>query len=159
MLQKRYKNDMVTNPDFFDTPPTNFKSIKLEEVESKLCDFKKRFDGSSNIMLRNAYNFGKWLNVARKVFQREKVLKQKKLQKTFAIYVKEIANISKQTQWNYKQIYKLIEKAPKIMKCQIKYVYLIQKNKILMAYFNTEDSVWKHPRDCDCTECIAYFPN
>ena len=52
--------------------------------------------------------------------------------------------IKKQTIYNYKNLYKLMKIAPKLMNCRVNMAYFVQYHEILMNYFEEHDERWKH---------------
>ena len=54
--------------------------------------------------------------------------------------------MKKQTTYNYKNLYKLMKMAPKLMNRRVSMTYFVVKHDILFNYFNEQNKgqPWKH---------------
>ena len=66
-------------------------------------------------------------------------------------------NIKKQRIYNYKNLYKLIKIAPKLMNWRVNMTYFVQHHEILMNYHEEHDELWKHNVYCNYEACNSYF--
>ena len=64
-----------------------------------------------------------------------------------------------QTTYNYKNLYKLMKIAPKLMNYRVNMTYFILNHDILFNYFNeeNEEQPWKRSVPCNCDVCNSYF--
>ena len=64
-----------------------------------------------------------------------------------------------QTTYNYKNLYKLMKIAPKLMNYRANMTYFILNHDILFNYFNeeNEEQPWKRSVPCNCDVCNSYF--
>ena len=67
--------------------------------------------------------------------------------------------MKKQTIHNYRNFYKLISIAPKLMNRRVNMTYFVKNHEILFDYFeeNEEQIPWKHNVYCACDACISDF--
>ena len=67
--------------------------------------------------------------------------------------------IKKQSIYNYKNLYKLMRIAPKLLNCRVNMTCFINSHDILFIYFqeNEEQTQWKHNIYCDCETFNSYF--
>ena len=98
------------------------------------------------------------MSTAAKVFRREKN-RGETLPCRFEDWIEREreCGIKKQTIYNYKNLYKLMKIAPKLMNCRVNMTYFVQHHEILMNYFEEHDEPWKHNVCCNCEVCSSYF--
>ena len=65
----------------------------------------------------------------------------------------------KKTIYNYKNLYKLMRLAPKLLNCRVNMTYFAKNHEIPFSYFekNEEQMLWKHNVCRDCETCSSYF--
>ena len=153
-LRSKYKDE---DPQMHYLPMTPSKDLSFEEVTNTVKMYIKMVQKTDNFVLKNTYTLGSWLILAEKHFKHEKYLKRNpSLPKQFGQWIKTFG-ISRQSGDIYKNIFKLINKAPRLINCQIS-INLLKKNySLLSEYFETKDSPWKHDRKCKCDICRSYF--
>ena len=67
--------------------------------------------------------------------------------------------MKKHANCNYKNLFKLIKIAPKLMNCRVSMTYFLINYDILFNYFSreNEEQPWKHSVCCDCEVCNSYL--
>ena len=67
--------------------------------------------------------------------------------------------IKSQSVYNYKNLYKLMRIAPKLLNCRADMMYFVKNHHILFNYFNEnkEQTPWKHNFSCIYETCNSYF--
>ena len=75
----------------------------------------------------------------------------------FEDWIESECDMKKQTIYNYKNIYKLMKIAPKLVNCRVNMMYFVQYHEILINYFEEHDELWKHHVFCDYEACNSYF--
>ena len=130
----------------------------INQIEVILTECSLYMKKTESFYLKNAYQFGDWLQMAFKLFRHEKyVVRNPRLPATFEKWLKNI-NISKKQFYTYKNLRKLIVVAPKLINCRVTVKFLIERYMILIAYFkNNNDDIWSHEVNCECQNCIEYF--
>ena len=83
------------------------------------------------------------MSTAAKEFRREEN-RGKDLPGRFEDWIESECDMKKQTIYNYKNIYKLMKIAPKLMNCRVYMTYFVQHHEILINYFEEHDEPWKH---------------
>ena len=102
--------------------------------------------------LKNKTVLGGWISIAAKVYRRQN------LSCRFEIWLYEECRIKRQTSYNYRNLYKLMSVAPKLMNCRVNTTYFFKNHEILFKYFDEETQTpWKHPFFCTCEDCVSYF--
>ena len=84
--------------------------------------------------LKNKVLLGGQVSTAAKVFRREKN-RGKNLAGRFEDWMERESDMKKQTIYNYKNLYKLMRIAPKLMNCRVNMTYFVQHHEIFMNYF------------------------
>ena len=92
--------------------------------------------------LKNETLLGGWISTAAKVFRRDKSMEEKKLPDRFADQLYKKCKIKKQTIYNYKNLYKLMSIASKLINCQVNMTYFIKNHEILLNYFKKMKSTY-----------------
>ena len=66
--------------------------------------------------------------------------------------------MKKQMIYNYKNFYKLMRSARKLMNCRVNMTYFVKNHGTLMNYFEeSKEQLWKHSVSCNCEACNSYF--
>ena len=84
--------------------------------------------------LKNKVLLGGWISTAAKVFRRDK-MRGKNLSNRFEDWMFRVCGIKKQTIYNYKNLYKLMIIAPKLLNCRVNMTYFVKNHDILLNYF------------------------
>ena len=106
-------------------------------------------------MKTNKTLMGGWISTAMRVFRRE-MLGENLLGRFEDWIYKECR---KTNNLYYKNFYKLMKLALKLLNCRLNMTFFIKNHKILFSYFeeNEEQIPWKHSIYCDCETCSSYF--
>ena len=65
--------------------------------------------------LKNKFLFGGWISIAAKTYRHDKTMKKKNLPHRFEDWIYRECKIKKQTICNYRNLYKLMSVAPKLL--------------------------------------------
>ena len=112
-----------------------------------------------NKSLKNKALLGGWISTAAQVFRREKNIRGENLPGRFEDWIYREHGMKKQTSYNYKDLYKLMKIAPKLMNCRVYMTCFVLNHDILFNYFSegNEKQRWKHSIPCNCKGCRSYF--
>ena len=79
----------------------------------------------------------------------------KNLPRRFEDWMYRECGITKQTIYNYRNLYKLMRIATKSLNCRVNMTYFVKNHKILFNNFeeNEEQIPWKHNVYRDCETC------
>ena len=152
-LRKSYDRSTPESMNYI----SHFQNVKsLQELIPYFGNVTAGF--RENFYLKKGYLFGKWLNVASKLYRYERfVKKNNKLPSTFEKWLKPYG-ISKSKSETYRRLVKLVESAKKIVNCNVSVKYIMKHFIELLTYFQNERTgVWSHDIDCTCDECTNYF--
>ena len=95
---------------------------------------------------------GGWLLMASKVYRRQNFSCR------FEKWLYEQYRIKRQTNYNYRNLYKLMSVASKLMNYRVNVTYFFKTHEILCKYFDEDTQTpWKHVFYCTCEYCISYF--
>ena len=88
--------------------------------------------------------------VQRKYTDMTKMTGEKNLSCRFKDWLYKDCKVKKQTSYNYRNLYKLMSVAPKLMNCRVNMTYFVKSHEILLNYFeeNEEQIPWKHEFSC-----------
>ena len=87
-----------------------------------------------------------------------KVYRRQNLSCRFEDWLYEQCRIKRQTSYNYRNLFKLMSVAPKLMNCRVNVTYFFKNHEILFKHFNEDiQTPWKHVVYCECEDCISYF--
>ena len=102
---------------------------------------------------------GGWISITAKVSRREKNMRGENLPDRFEDWMYKNCTMKKQTIYNYKNLYKLMRIAPKLMNCRVNMTYFAQNHEILISYFNeeNEEQPRKHSVSWYFEACNSYF--
>ena len=112
-----------------------------------------------NKSLKNKALLDGWISTAAQVFRREKNIRRENLPDRFEDWIYRQCRMKKQTSYNYKNLYKLMKIARKLMNCRVNMTYFVLNHGILFNYFSegNEKERWKHSIPCNCKGCRSYF--
>ena len=132
--------------------------FSFEEMSGYLKTFSKSVIEVENMTLKNKVLLGGWISTAAKVFRCDK-MHGKNLPSRSEDWMFKECKIKKQTVYNYKNMYKLMIIAPKLLSCRVNMTYFVKKHNILLNYFqeSEEQTPWKHNISCVCETCNSYF--
>ena len=128
-------------------------------MSDHLKAFSKSVTEFENITLTNKVLLGGWILTASKVFRRNKNVHGKNLPGRFENCVLKECKIKKQSIYKFKNLYKLMWIAPKLLNCQFNMTYFVKNRDILLNHFqqNEEQSPWEHNVNCIFETCNSYF--
>ena len=129
------------------------KEPSFEEITSYFKTFSKSIKEDENMSLKNTYLFARWILMASKVYRREN------LSCRFEYWLYCLGKIKRQASYNYRNLFKLMSVAPKLINCRVNTTYFAKNYEILLKYFNESETQtpWKHVFSCTCEDCISYF--
>ena len=85
----------------------------FEAIAENLKTFSKSIKKDENMGLQNQSLIGGWLLMATNIYRRQN------LKCRFEDWLYEECRIKRQTSYNYRNIYKLMSVAPKLMNCRV----------------------------------------
>ena len=132
--------------------------FSFEEISDYLKTFCTSIREVENMSLKNKVLLGGWISTEAKVFKRDKNLRGKHPGRFEDSMFKE-CKIKKQLIFNYKNLYKLMRIAPKLLNYRVNMTYFVKNHNILFNHFqeNEKQTPWKHNVYCDCETCNSYF--
>ena len=88
-----------------------------------------------------------------------KVYRKENLSYRFEDWLYRLNKIKRQASYNYRNLFKLISAASKLINCKINATYFAKNHEILLNYFNELETQtpWKYEFSCICEDCISYF--
>ena len=88
-----------------------------------------------------------------------KVYRKDNLSYRFEDWLFHLSKIKRQASYNYRNLFKLMSAAPKLINCKINATYFVNNHEILLNCFNELETQtpWKHAFCCMCEDCILYF--
>ena len=87
-----------------------------------------------------------------------KMCMEKNLPGQFEEWMYRESRIKKQIIFNYKNLYKLMRIALKLMNCRVSMTYLVKNYQILINHFEeNKEQPWKHNVSCNCEAFNSYF--
>ena len=96
----------------------------FEAITGYLKTFSKSIKEDENMGLKNKTLIGGWILITSKVYRRQN------LSCRFEDWLYEECKINRRTNYNYRNLYKLMSVAPKLMKCRVNFLnILIKKHK------------------------------
>ena len=103
--------------------------------------------------LKNKFLFGGWILMASKVYRKEN------LSYRFEDWLYCLCKTKRQTSYDFRNIFNLVNAAPKLINCKINAACFVKNHEILLNYFNELETQtpWKHAFSCMHQDCISYF--
>ena len=131
----------------------------FEEISDRLKTFAKSMKENENFSLKCKTLMGGWLLTAARIFRRDKNMLGKSLPGKFEDWIYKECSMRKQTTYNYKNLYKLMRLAPKLLNCRVNMIFFVKNHEILFSYFeeSQEQTPWRHNVRCECEACKSYF--
>ena len=149
-LKSQYLEHNPQDRTFIPNIPSEEPSF--EAITGYLKTFSKSIKEDENMGLKNKTLIGGWILITSKVYRRQN------LSCPFEDWLYEECRIKRQTSYNYRNLYKLMSVAPKLMNCRVNVTYFFKNHEILCKYFDEETQTpWKHVFYCTCEDCISYF--
>ena len=157
-LKKQYLPHNEEPGAFIEDIPSQ-EDRSFEEIPDYLRIFSKSIKENENMSLKNKVLMGGWISTAATVFRRDKNILGENLPGRFEDSMYRECGIKKQTIYNYKNLYKLMRLAPKLLNCRVKMIFFVKNQEILFSYFeeNEEQIPWKHNVCCECEICSSTF--
>ena len=154
-LKAKYKNE---TPELIYLPAVPSHQIKtLAEIEPFIKEYSALFRKTDNFLIKNAYTFGTWLRLTERIFKHERyIMHNSAIPKQFGLWIKSFG-ISRQSADVYKKLCKLVEKAPRLINCQVSINFVMKNYDHLKTYVWNKESAWKHNLECICKICKEYF--
>ena len=133
------------------TPNILSEEPSFQAITGNLKTFSKSIKEHKKIGLKNESLIGGWLLTAANIYRRQNFSFR------FEDWLYKKCGIKRQTSYNYRNLYKLMSVAPKLMNCKISITYFYKNHEILFKYFVDAQTPWKHEFFCTCKDCISYF--
>ena len=150
-LKSQYLEHNPEDRTFIPDIPSEEPSF--EAITDNLKTFSKSIKEHENMGLKNKCLIGGWLLMTAKIYKRQN------LSCRFEDWLYEKCGIKRQTSYNYRNLYKLMSLAAKMMTCWVNVTCFFKNHEILFKYFADEaQTPWKHEFFCTCEDYISYFP-
>ena len=109
--------------------------------------------------LKNKVLMGGWISTAARVFRHDKNMLGVNLPVRFEDWMYRECGMKKETIYNYKNLYKLMRLAPKLLNCRVNMTFFVKNREILFSHFeeNEEQIPCKHNVCCECETFSSYF--
>ena len=129
------------------------KDLSFEAITDYLKTFSKYIKENKNMNLKSKCLFGGWILIASKAYRK------KNLSCRFEDWLYSLCKIKRQVSDNYRNLFKLVSVAPKLLNCRANTTYFFKNYKILLNYFNESEmqTPWNHVCSCTCEGCTSYF--
>ena len=105
------------------------KEPSFEAITGNLKTFSKSIKEHENMGLKNKSLIGGWLLMVGNIDRRQN------LSYRFEDWLYEQCRIKRQTSYNYRNLYKLMSFAPKLMNFKVNTTYLFKNHEIIFKYF------------------------
>ena len=102
--------------------------------------------------LKNKCLFGGWILMAWKVYRKEN------LSYRFEDWLYRLCKTERQASYNFRNLFKLVSAAPKLINCKINATCSVKNHEILLNYFNELETQtpWKHAFSLACIKIIFH---
>ena len=139
--------------------PSKEEQLTFETISDSIKIFSKSIGEVENTNLKNKALLGGWISIAAKVFRHEKNIRGENLPDRFEDWSYRERGMKKQMSYNYKNLYRLMKIAPKLMNCRVNMTYFVLYHDIHFNYFSeeNEEQPWKHSVPSNCEVCSSYF--
>ena len=86
-----------------------------------------------------------------------KLCREENLPHIFQDWLYRLCKVKRQASYNYRNLFKLMSAAPKLINCKINAMYFVKNHEILLKYFNEPETQtpWIHAFSCTCEDCIS----
>ena len=98
----------------------------FKAIAENLKTFSKSIKKDENMGLKNKSLIGGWLLMAANIYRRQN------LKCRFEDWLYEECRIKRQTSYNYRNIYKLMSVAPKLMNCRVNITFFFKTMKFFL---------------------------
>ena len=131
----------------------------FDKISDYLKTFSKSIKENNNMSLKYKVLMGGWISTAAKVFRQDKNMRGENLHGRFEDWMYRGCGIKKQTIYNYKNLYKLMRLAPKLLNCRVNMTFFVKNYEILFSHFEKSQEwiQWKHNICCNCETCSSYL--
>ena len=130
----------------------------FEAISDSLKVFSKSIKEVENVSLKNKVLLGFGYQQQQKYLDVTKMCMEKNLPGQFEEWMYRESRIKKQIIFNYKNLYKLMRIALKLMNCRVSMTYLVKNHQILINHFEeNKEQPWKHNFSCNCETFNSYF--
>ena len=112
--------------------------------------FSESVKKDDNMSLKNKCLFGGWILTASKVNRRNSLTYR------FEGWLYFLCKIKRHVSYNYKNLFKLVSVALKLMNCSVNTTYFVKNHVTFLNYFNKSETqtTWNHVFCYTCEECI-----
>ena len=132
-LKPQYLEHNPQDRTFIPNIPSEEHSF--EAITGNLKTFSKSIKEDENMSLKNKSLIGGWLLMASKVYRHQN------LSCRFEDWLYEQCRIKRQTSYNYRNLFKVMSVAPRLMNCRVNVTYYFKNHEILLNVF----LMHKHP--------------
>ena len=124
----------------------------FEAITDYLKTFSESIKKDENMSLKNKCLFGGCILMASKVYR-------KKLPHSFEDWLYSLCKIKGKVSYNYRNLFKLVSIAPKLINSRVNTTYFVKNHEILLNYFNelATQKPGNHMSSCTCEDCISYL--
>ena len=105
----------------------------FEEMSAYLKTFLKPIKENENMSLKNKVLMGGRISTAARVFRCDKNMLGENLLSRFEDWMYRECEIKKQTVYNYKNLYKLMRLASKLLNCRVNMIFLLKTTRFFLA--------------------------
>ena len=139
--------------------PSQEDKFTFETILDSIKHFSKSVGEVENMSLKNKALLGGWISTAAKVLRREKNIRAENSPGRFKDWMYKECGMKKETTYDYKNLYKFMKIAPKLMNCRVNMTYFVLNHDVFFNYFKdqNEEQPWKHSVPCNCEVCNSYF--
>ena len=134
-LKNQYSPHNEGRGTFIEDIPSQEDQFTFEAMSDSLKTFSKSIKEVENVSLKNKVLLGGWILTAAKIFRRDKNVRGKDLPGQFEDWMYIECGMKKQMIYNYKNFYKLMRSARKLMNCRVNMTYFVKNHGTLMNYF------------------------
>ena len=133
-LKKQYLPHNEEPGAFIEDIPSQ-EDRSFEEIPDYLKIFLKSIKENENMSLKNKVLMGGWISTAARVFRRDKNILGENLPGRFEDWMYRECGIKKQPIYNYKNLYKLMRLALKLLNCRVNMTFFAKSHEILFNHF------------------------
>ena len=106
----------------------------FEAITGYLKTFSKSIKKDENMSLKNKFLIGGWILMASKVYRRQN------LSCRFEDWLHCMCKIKRHASYNYRNLFKLMSVAPKLMNCRVNTMYFGKNHETLLKYFDESEA-------------------
>ena len=116
-LESQHSIDNRNQITFIQDIPSQGDIPSFEAISEDLKTISKSMKEGENMSLKIKFLFGWWISIAVKVYRHDKIMKKKNLPRRFEDWIYRECKIKKQIIYNYRNLYKLMSVALKLLNC------------------------------------------